>query len=853
MKNTSKSHLLFIFTLYVLSLIYRVSAADNYTYPYDSILLDCGTETEITDETMWETDFGSKYAASELNTSAPYNASHRGRTPNVQEIPYMTARVFKSEFTYSFPVNSAGWKRVVLNFYSSSYGDLSASDAMFSVSSGGYTLLRDFSLSQTSEVLKSDIIDKVFYIYIDETTVVNITFTPSSNYNNSYALVNGIEIWSVLDNMFNSTNGSASVVGEKGISLNINPTNALEMVVQLNVGGDDSRYERDSTWSDDSSYIVEKQTSATYYANSSVEIKHLSSVNSYESEESIYRTARTLGSLPDYNQNQNLTWVFSVDPGFYYLVRLHFCEIDPDITKVNQRVFQIFLNGQTVEDRADVVSWTGNTGNGIALYKDYAVRLPEGEGQQDLWVALHPKYYNVILNGLEIFKVNDTTGNLAAPNPIHTPVQQRILPNVPSKSKIYPKIIIGVVSMVAASCLLCVAFFVVFRMKRQGDSNASVRPPLWIMRSVYGNSHLPVSAKTNTDRGYASSLSSDTCQHFSFAEIKAATSNFSEGLVLGNGGFGKVYKGEIENGTIKVAIKRGNPLSKQGVHEFQTEIELLSKLRHRHLVSLIGYCEENSEMILVYDYMALGTLRQHLYHTKNPPLSWKQRLEICIGAARGLHYLHTGAKQTIIHRDVKTTNILLDEKWVAKVSDFGLSKIGPSDDTHVSTAVKGSFGYLDPEYFRRQQITEKSDVYSFGVVLFEVLCAKPALNPTLADEEVCLAEWALENQREGILDQIIDPYLNGKIAPECLKTFGEIAEKCLSDKGVDRPAMGDVLWSLEYALELQENMEGGGGVRGDMDNEETPFTKDEKKDPDEISLGFNGSGNNSWSSVVLPH
>ncbi|KAI3876377.1 hypothetical protein MKW98_021229 [Papaver atlanticum] len=632
------------------------------------------------------------------------------------------------------------------------------------------------------------------------------------------------------------------------------------MVVQLNVGGDDSRYEGDISWSDDSSYIVEKQTSDTFYANSSVKIKYLSSFNSYVTQESIYRTARTMRSLSDNNLNQNLTWVFSVDPGFSYLVRLHFCEIDPDITKANQRVFKIFLNNQIVEDQADIVAWTGNTGNGIALYKDYAVRLPKGEGQQDLWVALHPniaskpKYYNVILNGLEIFKVNDITGNLAAPNPIHTSVQQRILPNVPSKSKIYAKIIIGVVSMVAASCLLCVSFFVVFRMKRQGDSNASVRPPLWIMRSLYGNSHLPVSAKTNTTRGYASSLSSDTCRHFSFAEIKAATNNFSERLVLGNGGFGKVYKGEIENGTTKVAIKRGNPLSKQGVHEFQTEIELLSKLRHRHLVSLIGYCEENSEMILVYDYMSLGTLRQHLYHTKNPPLPWKQRLEICIGAARGLHYLHTGAKQTIIHRDVKTTNILLDEKWVAKVSDFGLSKIGPtSDDTHVTTAVKGSFGYLDPEYFRRQQITEKSDVYSFGVVLFEVLCAKPALNPTLADEEVCLAEWALQNQREGILDQIIDPYLNGKIAPDCLKTFGEIAEKCLSDEGVDRPAMGDVLWSLEFALELQENMEGGGGVLGDMDNEETPFSKYEKKDPDDISLGFNGSRNNSWSSVVLPH
>lgn len=302
-----------------------------------------------------------------------------------------------------------------------------------------------------------------------------------------------------------------------------------------------------------------------------------------------------------------------------------------------------------------------------------------------------------------------------------------------------------------------------------------------------------------------------SCRCFSLDETQSMTNNFDEELVIGIGGFGKVYKGFTDDGATTVAIKRLKAESNQGAEEFWNEVKMLSKLRHTHLVPLIGQCSDCQEMILVYEYMARGTLADHLYkRSRNQTeitslhLTWERRLSICIGAARGLDYLHTGTNQSFIHRDVKTTNILLDENWVAKISDFGLSKGTASHSaTHVSTKVKGTFGYLDPDYFYTHRLTKKSDVYAFGVVLLEVLCGRPPVDTSLKEEEISLILWGQQHIKKGKVDRIIDPSLSGQITPQCLKYFVEVAYNCLHTSPKERPTMGEVVGTLDLALVSQ--------------------------------------------------
>ncbi|KAK1284215.1 Receptor-like protein kinase FERONIA [Acorus calamus] len=702
----------------------------------------------------WEGDDGSSYSLGIQNGTL--SAMPSVQDPSVPTVPYMTAQFFETQYTYSFPV-TPGRKFVRLHFYPTDY--TSSTDhninftipiSFFTVSVGSYIFLDNFSALLNAQAMNKNYFIKEFSVNISSNTL-NLTFTPSSAKKNAFAFVNGIEIVSTSQIFIRRDSFSQPIMVGMTSTLTIDEHTAFETVKRLNVGGqtvsatDDSGLYRE--WEDDSVYIYEAAVGVTYPKDPDVTIMYPVTIPEYIAPSVVYGTARSMGPHPLVNLNYNLTWIVTVDTGFHYLVRLHFCEIAYPVTQSNMRVFDIFINNMTAQEGFDVIAYANGTGIGVPVYLDFIVYLPSTNWSQDIWVALHPNisrkpvYNDAELNGLEIFKLNDSSGKLARPIFLSKQQQPRQanIPITKIKNKHVQHFLAIKIGLPCVVLLFLLLAFIALKRWRQEKV---------ILQSYDSSVPLP------SNRGHL----------FSFSEIKTATRDFSESLVIGVGGFGKVYRGEIDGGLTCVAVKRGNRLSNQGVHEFRTEIDMLSKLRHRHLVSLVGYCDEKDEMILVYDFMANGTLRDHLYKTQNPPLTWKQRLEICIGAARGFHYLHTGAKPGIIHRDVKTTNILLDDKWVAKVSDFGLSKVAPElDCTHVSTAVKGSFGYLDPEYFWKQKLTEKSDVYSFGVVLFEVLCGRPALDRSLPEEQVSLANWALHCKQNGMIDQIIDPNLKDDI------------------------------------------------------------------------------------------
>ncbi|XP_047320226.1 receptor-like protein kinase FERONIA [Impatiens glandulifera] len=497
-----------------------------------------------------------------------------------------------------------------------------------------------------------------------------------------------------------------------------------------------------------------------------------------------------------HGEGVSFTWKLPVDLSFKYLIRLHFCELDYDVKEDGQKEFSILINNHMVEPRGDLIKWGREIG--VAIHKDYLTTLKGDriKGKRDLLVALYPSYdeqstefIDSILKGIEVFKLSDPNDNLAGGNLVlshpHASTKHRGNP-VLSHPRVSKKRILRMPTTSINDIIILVIHIVVIIVHQLRE---------WKERSWSKNPSL---------------IDEDLCRRFSFAEILLATKNFDKRLEIGRGGFGMVYKGIInvinDKVEMTVAIKSLDSKSKQGEKEFISEIETLSKLRHKHLVSLIGYCNDGREMILVYEFMERGTLADHLYKNKRnrsgdvTPLTWKERLNICLGAARGLEYLHNNTVQEVIHRDVKGENILVDMNWVAKIADFGICKVGGATSrTHITTDVKGTCGYLDPAYSSTRMLTRKSDVYAFGVVLWETLCGRPVIDERI-DKQRSLVFWAQYCCENGMVDRIIDSSLKGQIPTNSLESYIKLANKCLHKETNIRPTMAIVTAHLESLL-----------------------------------------------------
>ncbi|PKU63698.1 Serine/threonine-protein kinase PBS1 [Dendrobium catenatum] len=336
-------------------------------------------------------------------------------------------------------------------------------------------------------------------------------------------------------------------------------------------------------------------------------------------------------------------------------------------------------------------------------------------------------------------------------------------------------------------------------------------------------------------------------QTFTFRELATATKNFKPECLLGEGGFGRVYKGRLESGQV-VAVKQLDRNGLQGNREFLVEVLMLSLLHHPNLVNLIGYCADGDQRLLVYEYMPLGSLEDHLHDlpSDKEPLDWNTRMKIAAGAAKGLEYLHDKANPPVIYRDFKSSNILLGEEYHPKLSDFGLAKLGPvGDKTHVSTRVMGTYGYCAPEYAMTGQLTLKSDVYSFGVVFLELITGRKAIDNTRPAGEQNLVAWArplFKDRRK--FPKMADPLLQGHYPMRGLYQALAVAAMCLQEQAATRPLIGDVVTALSY-LASQTYDPNAPATQSSRVGPSTPRSRDERKN--------HGSGSDSKSATDSPH
>ncbi|KAJ3689508.1 hypothetical protein LUZ61_018672 [Rhynchospora tenuis] len=291
---------------------------------------------------------------------------------------------------------------------------------------------------------------------------------------------------------------------------------------------------------------------------------------------------------------------------------------------------------------------------------------------------------------------------------------------------------------------------------------------------------------------------------FSIDELRRATNDFSEEQVIGKGGYGTVYKGLLSDGQV-VAIKKSKLVDESQIEHFINEVVILSQINHKNVVKLLGCCLEDPVPLLIYEFIPNGTLFHHIHGNSSTPLSWENRLRVVTETASALAYLHCKAAIPIIHRDIKLTNILLEDDFTAKISDFGASRLVGFNQTHITTLVQGTLGYLDPEYFLTSQLTEKSDVYSFGVVLMEILTGQRPISFWKSEMERNLASHFVSSLRKGKLCEVIDGQLLDQVGPLHLFAIADLASRCVKLKGEERPTMYEVAVELNALRRLLKN------------------------------------------------
>ncbi|KAI3463334.1 hypothetical protein Pfo_019997 [Paulownia fortunei] len=298
---------------------------------------------------------------------------------------------------------------------------------------------------------------------------------------------------------------------------------------------------------------------------------------------------------------------------------------------------------------------------------------------------------------------------------------------------------------------------------------------------------------------------------FTYEELALATNNFADTNLLGQGGFGYVHKGLLCDGK-QVAIKQLKVGSGQGEREFQAEVEIISRVHHKHLVSLVGHCISGTQRLLVYEYVPNDTLEFHLHRKGKPPVDWATRMKIALGSAKGLAYLHEDCQHKIVHRDIKSSNILLDENFEAKVADFGLARFYSDTDTHVSTRVMGTFGYLAPEYALTGKLTDKSDVFSYGVVLLELITGRRPIDKSQHYLDDNIIDWArpllTQALEDGNFDSVADPRLQKDYDSVEMARMVACASVCVRHLARRRPRMSQITCALEGSLSLDELNEG---------------------------------------------